>query len=652
MQVTPLILGLLIAGQGATPPPAANPKQAPPTRAENPEDTPPQKGQPEGMAPGRDRLLRLQTAAPPAAVLPRSTSPLRLRTLPPAEAGPPAEAESQPSVAPALESSETVAPPAAFPPAAIPKRTSPLRPLSPRRELAPLDSAPPATTPPATTPPATRRQPATGPDRGHGGGPRPAATGHAAGDDRRRPGTARGHQHPGQPRLPAGGPPACPGPPAAVGGDPRLLATRPCRGRVSLLLRRVAPARRAGDRRRRGSRLANGPGIGHGRTADRRVGRGRGPAPPGRGRRLAATAPLPLPADRPHIGPYRTQFAEMFSTAAAPAAARRIDRTLPILPPRDRRPGRRRPRRRGCLGSGHRCLSPQRRRVGRTAGLSAAVAAPTADLRAGGLRLQRRHRRIRAGRGPAPDQRPGPGGDADQAARRHGRAARPGPCRRPRRRPAAGSRPGIGRRAGLARRAGPHHSATHAAAGVPGRAHAGPAAKTGRAARPPRAHPGMATRRVRPPIRAGPPPWHRQPRPPGQPGRPTLAPPRETMPPATQGEPTHGPAAGVDPAGRDSRGGRDDRDRSRAPTPRPTPRLQPYPTPRLPPHRRQPRRSQRGRSRTIARRLDLDRPGQVPSPDHRVVSGPGRGHAGRPRTATQRGPALGPGRAQAKTRPR
>jgi len=45
---------------------------------------------------------------------------------------------------------------------------------------------------------------------------------------------------------------------------------------------------------------------------------------------LPQDAPLPLPADRPHVGPYVTHFSNLFAVRAAPAAARLIDRTLPI----------------------------------------------------------------------------------------------------------------------------------------------------------------------------------------------------------------------------------------------------------------------------------------------------------------------------------
>ncbi len=40
--------------------------------------------------------------------------------------------------------------------------------------------------------------------------------------------------------------------------------------------------------------------------------------------------PLPLPSDQPHVGPYRTQFDELFSTRAAPGRVRLISRTLPL----------------------------------------------------------------------------------------------------------------------------------------------------------------------------------------------------------------------------------------------------------------------------------------------------------------------------------
>ena len=46
--------------------------------------------------------------------------------------------------------------------------------------------------------------------------------------------------------------------------------------------------------------------------------------------RLPFDAPLPLPADRPHVGPYRTSFDQLFSRRSPPARARLLDRTLPI----------------------------------------------------------------------------------------------------------------------------------------------------------------------------------------------------------------------------------------------------------------------------------------------------------------------------------
>lgn len=45
---------------------------------------------------------------------------------------------------------------------------------------------------------------------------------------------------------------------------------------------------------------------------------------------LPTDATLPLPADRPHVGPYVTRFRELFGQRAAPPAARRLDRTLPL----------------------------------------------------------------------------------------------------------------------------------------------------------------------------------------------------------------------------------------------------------------------------------------------------------------------------------
>ena len=46
--------------------------------------------------------------------------------------------------------------------------------------------------------------------------------------------------------------------------------------------------------------------------------------------RLPPGAPLPLPADRPHVGPYRTNFQEMFAGRTAPEPAALMDRVLPI----------------------------------------------------------------------------------------------------------------------------------------------------------------------------------------------------------------------------------------------------------------------------------------------------------------------------------
>ena len=45
---------------------------------------------------------------------------------------------------------------------------------------------------------------------------------------------------------------------------------------------------------------------------------------------LPAGDPLPLPTDQPHVGPYRTQFDEIFSTRSAPGRVRLISRTLPL----------------------------------------------------------------------------------------------------------------------------------------------------------------------------------------------------------------------------------------------------------------------------------------------------------------------------------
>ena len=46
--------------------------------------------------------------------------------------------------------------------------------------------------------------------------------------------------------------------------------------------------------------------------------------------RLPVGAALPLPADRPHVGPYRTSFQELFAGRTAPEPAALMDRTLPI----------------------------------------------------------------------------------------------------------------------------------------------------------------------------------------------------------------------------------------------------------------------------------------------------------------------------------
>ncbi|NLY01784.1 MAG: hypothetical protein GXY83_37340 [Rhodopirellula sp.] len=45
---------------------------------------------------------------------------------------------------------------------------------------------------------------------------------------------------------------------------------------------------------------------------------------------LPVNTAFPLPADPPHVGPYRTQFDELFAMRPAPARARLIDRTLPV----------------------------------------------------------------------------------------------------------------------------------------------------------------------------------------------------------------------------------------------------------------------------------------------------------------------------------
>ncbi len=46
--------------------------------------------------------------------------------------------------------------------------------------------------------------------------------------------------------------------------------------------------------------------------------------------RLPANAPLPLPADRPHVGPYRTNFQELFAGRTPPEPAPLTERILPI----------------------------------------------------------------------------------------------------------------------------------------------------------------------------------------------------------------------------------------------------------------------------------------------------------------------------------
>ena len=45
---------------------------------------------------------------------------------------------------------------------------------------------------------------------------------------------------------------------------------------------------------------------------------------------LPPDAPLPLPADRPHVGPYRTHFQELFAIRTPPDQARLVERVLPI----------------------------------------------------------------------------------------------------------------------------------------------------------------------------------------------------------------------------------------------------------------------------------------------------------------------------------
>ena len=46
---------------------------------------------------------------------------------------------------------------------------------------------------------------------------------------------------------------------------------------------------------------------------------------------MPVNMPLPLPADRPHVGPYRTNVNELFGTAGMPPRAKLIDQTLPWL---------------------------------------------------------------------------------------------------------------------------------------------------------------------------------------------------------------------------------------------------------------------------------------------------------------------------------
>lgn len=45
---------------------------------------------------------------------------------------------------------------------------------------------------------------------------------------------------------------------------------------------------------------------------------------------IPANTPLPLPSDRPHVGAYRTNYQELFTSRPAPDRARIIDRILPI----------------------------------------------------------------------------------------------------------------------------------------------------------------------------------------------------------------------------------------------------------------------------------------------------------------------------------
>ena len=46
--------------------------------------------------------------------------------------------------------------------------------------------------------------------------------------------------------------------------------------------------------------------------------------------RLSSSQPLPLPADLPHIGPYRTNFDEVYAVQNVPPSMRLIHRTLPL----------------------------------------------------------------------------------------------------------------------------------------------------------------------------------------------------------------------------------------------------------------------------------------------------------------------------------
>jgi hypothetical protein len=47
--------------------------------------------------------------------------------------------------------------------------------------------------------------------------------------------------------------------------------------------------------------------------------------------RLPSSTPLPLPSDRPHVGPYKTYFEQIYSGRAVPARARLVDRALPLI---------------------------------------------------------------------------------------------------------------------------------------------------------------------------------------------------------------------------------------------------------------------------------------------------------------------------------